>query len=89
MLAMKLAEGEVIKEMFGEYPVYLFDDVLSELDAGRRRYVIEGMRDRQIIISTCEGDADSYGAGRVITVVGGRYEGRDVPCICTSETEKA
>ena len=74
---MKLAEGEVIKEMFNEYPVYLFDDVLSELDSERRKFVIEGMRDRQIIISTCEGDATQYGAGRVITVENGAYVGRD------------
>ena len=77
VLAMKLAEGEVIKEMFNEYPVYLFDDVLSELDSERRKFVIEGMRDRQIIISTCEGDATQYGAGRVITVENGAYVGRD------------
>ena len=29
VLALKLSEGEVIKEICGEYPVYLFDDVLS------------------------------------------------------------
>ena len=31
-LAMKLSEGEISKEISGEYPVFLLDDVLSELD---------------------------------------------------------
>ena len=40
VLALKLSEGEVIKEICGEYPVFLFDDVLSELDERRRKYVL-------------------------------------------------
>ena len=39
VLALKMAEGEIIKEDFSEYPVYLLDDVLSELDERRREYV--------------------------------------------------
>lgn len=73
VLAMKLAEGEVIRELFGEYPVFLFDDVLSELDENRRRYIIEGMRDRQIIITSCEADEIKDFADCVIEVEGGRY----------------
>lgn len=73
VLAIKLAEGEVIKKLFGEYPVFLFDDVLSELDKGRRKYVIEGMRDRQVIITSCEGEDIIDGADRIIEVSGGKY----------------
>ncbi len=73
VLAMKLAEGEVIRELFGEYPVFLFDDVLSELDVDRRRYIIEGMRDRQIIITSCEADEIRDFADCVIEVKEGRY----------------
>ena len=56
VLALKLAEGEVIRELFGEYPVFLFDDVLSELDEGRRKYIVGGMGERQVIITSCEAD---------------------------------
>nr|MBQ8890930.1 DNA replication/repair protein RecF [Clostridia bacterium] len=73
VLALKLAEGEVIRRLFGEYPVFLFDDVLSELDRTRRRFVIEGMRDRQVIITSCEGEDIIDGADTVIEVSGGEY----------------
>ena len=50
-LALKLAEGEIIKEECGgDYPVFLFDDVLSELDEGRRRYLMSNLRDKQVIL---------------------------------------
>ena len=53
-LAMKLAEGEISKKESGEYPVYLFDDVLSELDRDRRKYLLSDTSGKQIIITTCE-----------------------------------
>ena len=73
VLALQLAEGEVLRELFGAYPVFLFDDVLSELDEERRRYIIEGMRDRQIIITSCEADEIKEFADCVIEVEGGKY----------------
>ncbi len=73
VLAIKLAEGEVIRELFGEYPVFLFDDVLSELDGRRREYVISGMKDRQVIITSCEGEEALKYAECVIEVDGGNY----------------
>jgi len=53
-LAMKLAEGEICRETCAEHPVYLFDDVLSELDARRRDYLTSRIRDKQVILTTCE-----------------------------------
>lgn len=55
-LAMKLAEGEITREEFGDYPVFLFDDVLSELDGNRREYLIHKIRGKQVIITSCEPD---------------------------------
>ena len=57
-LAMKLAEGELSRELTGEEPVLAFDDVLSELDRARRAYVINGFTGRQIFLTTC-GDVPS------------------------------
>ena len=73
VLALKLAEGEVIREISGEYPVFLFDDVLSELDDRRRNYVLSGKGDRQIIITSCEPDECRGYIDREIDVSGGRY----------------
>lgn len=53
-LALKLAEGEISKQVSGTYPVFLFDDILSELDASRREYLISGMASRQVIITSCD-----------------------------------
>ena len=54
-LALKLAEGEIIREeCSGEYPVFLFDDVLSELDGGRREYLLSNLKDKQVILTCCE-----------------------------------
>lgn len=55
-LALKLSEGEISKKECGSYPVFLLDDVLSELDSQRREYVISGIRDRQTFITSCNID---------------------------------
>ena len=52
-LAMKLAEGEISRERSGELPVFLFDDVLSELDAARKGYILSRLAGRQVIITSC------------------------------------
>ena len=59
VLALKLAEGEACGDICGEYPVYLFDDVLSELDEFRRSVVITGDGKRQYIMTACDKNAYS------------------------------
>lgn len=73
VLSMKLAEGEVIYELFGEYPVFLFDDVLSELDGKRRKYVLGGVGEKQIIITSCDPDEFRDMKINEIDVKGGSY----------------
>ncbi len=34
--------------------MFLLDDVLSELDSERRTYILGALRDRQIIVTSCE-----------------------------------
>lgn len=53
-LAMKMAEGEISREYTGEYPVFLFDDVLSELDESRKKFILSKIEKRQVIITSCE-----------------------------------
>jgi len=72
-LALKLAEGEIIKdECGGDYPVFLFDDVLSELDCGRRQYLLSNLRDKQVILTCCE--SNCIDADRLISVKNGKFE---------------
>lgn len=53
-LSMKLAEGEISRRISGEYPVFLLDDVFSELDETRRSFIMNKLRGRQIIVTSCE-----------------------------------
>lgn len=73
VLSMKLAEGEVINELTNEYPVYLFDDVLSELDEKRRGFVLNGISGKQIILTSCERVERYMKDARIITVREGIY----------------
>ena len=74
-LAMKLAEGEITKEEFGDYPVFLLDDVLSELDGGRRDYLIHKIRGKQVILTSCEPDfLSDMGEVNRILVEDGTYQ---------------
>ncbi len=67
-LAMKTAEGEISKDKSGEYPVFLFDDILSELDEKRKAFVLSGLENRQVIITGCE----DIRAGRIYGIEKGR-----------------
>lgn len=73
-LAMKLAEGEICRMDCGEYPVFLFDDVFSELDSIRRKNLLREIADRQVIITSCESDMDFDIPYRRIEVTKGKYK---------------
>lgn len=77
-LALKLSEGEISRKECGSYPVFLLDDVLSELDETRRQYVLSGLSDRQTFITSCNED-DFKGIGNAVTytVKQGKFEIRN------------
>ena len=53
VLAMKLAEGDYLCEAKGTMPIFLFDDILSELDENRRDYIMSRLKNRQVILTSC------------------------------------
>ncbi len=53
VLALKLAESSLFYKVTGERPVVLLDDVLSELDETRQAYLLGGINDRQLFITSC------------------------------------
>ena len=56
-LTLKLAEGTLLERERGESPILLLDDVFSELDASRRRRLLEYVsRSQQAIVSTTDLD---------------------------------
>ena len=59
VLTMKFSSLEIIKELTGEFPVLLLDDVLSELDFNRKKYILSTIGQIQTVI-TCTGIEDLY-----------------------------
>ncbi|MBQ7793630.1 MAG: DNA replication/repair protein RecF [Clostridia bacterium] len=70
VLCMKLALTEYIKTRRDEYPVLLFDDIMSELDEKHRSYLADKIRDKQVLL-TCT-DREESRAARVIKVTDGK-----------------
>lgn len=56
VLALKLAEAEVLHRRTGEKPVIFLDDVMSELDSGRQDYLLNHLEQCQVFITCCEPD---------------------------------
>jgi len=73
VLSMKLAEGEVIRDMFGEYPVFLLDEMLSELDESRRKFVLDTLDGKQTVITACECEEMKPLAKNLIQIKEGQY----------------
>lgn len=73
VLALKMAEGAVCRELSGEEPVFLLDDVLSELDENRRMFFLEGIHGPQILITGCDRSLFSSDKTNMIEVKGGHY----------------
>jgi len=53
-LSLKLAEIRIAKQLLDEPPVLLLDDVLSELDLDRQRFLVSEIDDVQLFITSAE-----------------------------------
>ena len=74
-LSLKLAEIELVKEITGDSPVLLLDDVLSELDSNRQNHLLNSINDVQTVI-TCTGLDEfinnRFNINRIFKVVNGQ-----------------
>jgi DNA replication and repair protein RecF len=75
-LSLKLSEIEFIKMETGESPVLLLDDVMSELDEKRRKFLLEVVREKVQTFITSTGVEDIVekvnGPGRIFEVKEGK-----------------
>lgn len=72
-LCLKLSEAQVIKNITGEFPIALLDDVMSELDPSRQEYILNHIRDWQVMITACEPDIiNRLENGKCTRIVSGR-----------------
>ena len=53
-ISLKLAQRELMRREWGEEPVLLLDDVLSELDEKRQDFVLNQIVSGQVFITCCE-----------------------------------
>lgn len=54
VLALKLAEASLLREMTEDEPLALLDDVMSELDISRQDYILNHIKDWQVFITCCD-----------------------------------
>ena len=72
-LSLKLAEAEVIKENVGECPVFLLDDIMSELDPNRQNFILNHIEGMQTFLTCCDPDnVKNLKAGKVFNINEGR-----------------
>ena len=71
VLSLKMAEADASARITGERPVLLLDDVLSELDEGRRAYLLTRMRERQTFVTSCDDAALLHTDGVICRMEGG------------------
>ena len=76
VLALKLAELQLIEEVVGEAPLLLLDDVLAELDLSRQNQLLETIQERfQTLITTTHlgaFEAQWLRQSQILSVVGGQ-----------------
>lgn len=74
-LSLKLAEMQIFKEISGEYPVLILDDVMSELDLPRRKKLLNRIKDVQTILTCTHTERVLYGADcRKIRIENGKIK---------------
>lgn len=75
VLALKLAESRLVKELLHDEPVVLLDDVMSELDKNRQDYLLNHLSDNQVFITCCDKSAfDGLKRGKTVRMSGGILE---------------
>ena len=63
-LAIKLSELDLIYEETGEWPILMLDDVMSELDDRRQKYLLERILPVQTLVTSTSFDTNWPSAAR-------------------------
>ena len=80
-LSLKLSEIEIVKKNIKDTPVLLLDDVLSELDSNRQKYLLDSIHGIQTVI-TCTGIDDfvsyHFRIDKLFEVIEGKVKERKI-----------
>lgn len=73
-LIWKLSQAYILAEEIDDYPCILLDDVLSELDLSRQKFVISKIHKMQVFITCCDRNIpfDSSSHGKLFNIENGR-----------------
>lgn len=68
-LSLKLSEIEIMKDYSGEMPILLLDDVFSELDKNRRKWLLKYIEDIQTFITCVDIESTSLANQENIKII--------------------
>ena len=73
-VAIRLAQAKMFGEKWGEEPIIILDDVLSELDEYRREFILKHIVKSQVFITGCnENDFEIIGKGGRWKAINGEF----------------
>ncbi len=72
VLALKMAEANEVFNITGNNPVLLFDDVLSELDDTRQNYILNNIKNKQTVITSCNASLFKNTNGKICKIKNGK-----------------
>lgn len=78
-LILKLAQAYILSEEISESPCILLDDVLSELDISRQKFVISKIDNMQVFITCCDKNIpfDKKSRGKLFFIDDGNIVGKN------------
>ena len=78
-LILKLAQAYILSEETNEPPCILLDDVLSELDMSRQKFVISKIDNMQVFITCCDKNIpfDKKSRGKLFFIDEGKIVGKN------------
>lgn len=72
VIALKLAESDMMEKLSDIAPVILLDDVLSELDFQRQEYLLSNIENKQVFITSCDTERIKLSESRKFYVENGK-----------------
>ena len=72
-LSLKIGEANILKKTSGEQPIALMDDVMSELDEKRQKYLMKYFEGWQVFVTCCDpSHKNKIGADKIFEICDGR-----------------
>ncbi len=74
-LSLKIGEATILKNVSGEQPIALMDDVMSELDENRQKYLMKFFEGWQVFITCCDpSHRNKINSDKVFEICDGRIK---------------